>query len=219
MDLNSIRWINHAGFRIEADGKAIYIDPYKVKDTSIKADIILITHPHFDHYSIDDIKALHKDDTVLVIPEGCEDYKQFKSYKIVKPGDKISIKGVEIEAVQAYNTNKERLKFHPRENRWNGYIVNIEGKRVYHAGDTDFIPEMKELSKLYAALLPMGGTYTMDLNEFLDAARAIDADYIIPMHYKILLGQSNSIKAEEIVKKQLNNAAILKEIQEPTWKF
>ncbi len=193
-----ITWLKHAGFKIKGS-KVLYIDPYDIPKELEKADIILVTHDHFDHMDVKSIKRLSKDDTVVVHPTGCiiEGYESCE----VKTGESVNIKGVEIKAVPAYNINKP---FH-KENCV-GYIVSIDGVRIYHAGDTDRIPEMREI-EVDIALLPIGGTYTMDLDEAVEAARDVKARYYIPMHFGAI--PQTEANPEEF-RKKVENAVILK---------
>ncbi len=158
--------------------KIIYTDPFQIKKPD-KADIILITHEHYDHFSPDDIKKLLTPDTIIVLPKDCSGKIRAKEI-IVKPGDKITVEGIEIEVVPSYNTNK---KFHPKEKGWVGYIFKIMGKRIYIAGDTDYIPEMKTFKDIDIALLPVSGTYVMTAEEAVQAAIDIKPKIAIPMHY------------------------------------
>ncbi len=169
-----ITYLKHAGFKIKGS-KTIYIDPYEVSGDLEKADIILVTHDHFDHMDLKSIKALSKPDTVIVHPRGCvvEGYQTCE----LSEKDRAEIKGVLIETVPAYNIDKP---FH--KERCVGYIVTIDGVRIYHAGDTDRIPEMKEI-EVDIALLPIGGTYTMNVDEAIEATKDIKAKHYIPMHY------------------------------------
>lgn len=173
-----ITWLGHATFKIKKD-IVIYIDPYVVPEEAEKADIILSTHGHFDHCDKEAIEKISKEETVVVAPEDCA--KKFKNGRSVNAGDVLEIKGVKIEVVHAYNKNKP---FHPKGSGF-GYIVEVGGLRIYHAGDTDFIPEMRDV-KADIALLPVGGTYTMDMKEALEAVLAIKPKYVVPMHYGYL---------------------------------
>jgi len=217
MEFDFLKWIGHAAFIIEGE-KRIYIDPFKLSKNFGEADIIFITHSHFDHLSIDDIKKVAKKETTIVAPtEAKSKLASFNTF-LVEPMKKYNINGVEFETVYAYNVKKERLNFHPKQNNWLGYIINAEGKRIYHAGDTDFIDEMKNI-KCDLALLPIGGTYTMGVEEAIEATNAIDAKYFAPMHYKALLGREGSKEAADKFKKEVKNSILLKEAQEPSYSF
>jgi len=180
----SVKWFGHASFQITFDGKNIYIDPYEGKYAD-KADIVLVTHSHYDHCDTSKIERVRKSDTVIIAPEECAP-KISGNVKAVKPGDRVSVNGVLIEAVHAYNVRRFRSPgkpFHPK-GFGVGYIITIGDKVIYHAGDTDFIPEMRELKnrRITLALLPSGGTYTMDNPEAAEATIAISPEIAIPMH-------------------------------------
>ncbi|MDO8740074.1 MAG: MBL fold metallo-hydrolase [Candidatus Woesearchaeota archaeon] len=192
-----IEHLGHAGFKI-TDGDTIYIDPFNV-NTDEKADIILITHEHYDHCSIKDIQKLVKQDTTIVTVADCQSklstvVSGIKGVKIVRPGAKLTIGNVSIETVPAYNVNKFRapgLPFHQNQNEWVGFIVTIKGKRIYHAGDTDLIPEMKNITNIDVALLPVSGTYVMTAEEAAKAAEIINPKIAVPMHYGAIVGSAN----------------------------
>ncbi len=173
---HNIFWLGHDSFRLIGD-KVIYIDPWKISAEAMKADLILVTHDHRDHFSPDDIAKISKADTVVVAPASVA--QKFPSAVVVKPGDAITANGVALEIVPAYNPNK---KFHPKSAGFVGYIVTVNGKRIYHAGDTDLIPEMANL-KADIALLPVSGTYVMTALEAAEAANTIHPALAIPMHY------------------------------------
>jgi len=185
--LKNIKWLGHASFKIIGE-KIIYIDPWKLKKRD-KADIILITHYHYDHFSPADISKIQTDQTVIVLPEGDEG-KLKGNIKKIKSGDYLNIDGVTIEAVPAYNINKS---YHPKEKGWVGYIIKIRGFSIYHAGDTDFIPEMKKI-KVDIAFLPIGGTYTMNAEEAAKACAAFNPEIAIPMHYGDIVGSGEDAK-------------------------
>jgi L-ascorbate metabolism protein UlaG (beta-lactamase superfamily) len=185
--IKNIHWLGHDTFKIMGE-KVIVTDPYEIKKTD-KADIILITHSHQDHCSPADVKKLQTATTTIVATADCA-VKLQGTIKTMKPGDTINVGGIEIEAVPAYNTNK---KFHPRENNWVGYIITVSGQRIYLAGDTDYIPEMKTF-KVDIALLPVSGTYVMTADEAVKAALDIKPKIAIPMHYGSIVG---SIKDAE----------------------
>jgi len=176
-----IHWLGHDGFRIDAS-KIIYFDPFQISGGPI-ADIILVSHEHFDHCSLDDIRKIQGSNTVIVTEKDSAS-KLSGNVRIVKPGDKIEVNGVRIEAIPAYNVGKD---FHPKANGWLGFIVEIDGVKVYHAGDTDFIPEMKDID-VDIALIPVSGVYVMTSDQAVEAAKAINPKLAIPMHYGAIVG-------------------------------
>ena len=191
--IDKIHWLGQSSFFIESSKVNIYIDPFKIKEGLPKADIILVTHEHFDHCSGEDIKKIHKPDTIIVGPKTITSKLPYP-IKTIKPGDSISLNDVVIEAVYAYNLNKN---FHPRSDDYLGYIVSVDNTKIYHAGDTDYIPEMKKI-KADICLLPIGGTYTMDAKEASQAANMINPKVAIPMHFGSIVGQKSD--AEEFKK-------------------
>ena len=190
--LDRIKWLGHDGFKITTGDITLIIDPFQVKG-KISADIILVTHAHHDHCSVDDIARLAKPGSVIVTePESASTLTDLcQDIRIVKPGDQLTVSGISIEAVPAYNTNKQ---FHPKEKNWLGFILTIDNVRVYHAGDTDLIPEMNDLS-VDIALLPVSGTYVMTADEAVAAARAIGPKTAIPMHYDSIVGSADDARA------------------------
>lgn len=176
-----IHWLGHDAFRIDAE-KVLYFDPYQIS-TGPKADLILVSHDHFDHCSPEDIAKIQRPDTVIVTEKDCA--KKLKGdVRILKVGETLVESGIMVEAVPSYNTDKD---FHPRKNGWLGFIVEVEGVRIYHAGDSDFIQEMKDF-QVDIALLPVSGTYVMTADQAVKAAMAIQPKLAIPMHYGAIVG-------------------------------
>lgn len=178
---DKIAWLGHDGFRIDA-GKTIYVDPYQIEGGPV-ADLILITHEHFDHCSPEDVARIQGPETVIVTEKDSAK-KVTGDVRVLKPGEILDLGDVKIEAVPSYNTDKD---FHPKKNGWLGFIVEIEGVKVYHAGDADFIPEMKDF-EVDIALLPVSGTYVMTADQAVKAALAINPKLAIPMHYGAIVG-------------------------------
>ncbi len=180
--VSNIHWLGHSSFRIEGNGLVIYIDPWKIEDGA-KADLILITHDHRDHCSPVDVAQVQKEDSVIVTVTAAA-ANLSGQIEVVKPGDELTVRGVPISVVPAYNINKFRspgVPFHPKESGYVGFILTVEGHRIYHAGDTDFIPEMGTLD-VDIALLPVSGTYVMTADKAAEAVAAIKPQVAIPMH-------------------------------------
>jgi len=150
----------------------------------------LISHEHFDHCSPDDVSKIQGSGTVIITDKTSAE-KLTGDVRIVAPGESMSLGEVKIEAVPSYNRDKD---FHPKQKAWLGFIVEVDGVRIYHAGDTDFIPEMKEL-KVDIALLPVSGTYVMTAEQAVEAALAIQPKLAIPMHYGTIVGDDNDALA------------------------
>lgn len=201
--LDKIHWLGHDSFRIDGP-KTIYIDPWKLKPGSVKADIILITHAHYDHCSPADIASIQKETTAIVCTPDSKRKLTGKLHEVA-PGDELSVSGIGIKAVPAYNVDKQ---FHPKANRWVGYIMNIEGTKIYHAGDSDFIPEMSEI-ECDIALLPVSGTYVMNADEAVQAANILKPQTAIPMHYGSIVG--SEADAEYFKRKANCDVKILKQ--------
>ncbi len=172
-----IFWLGHDSFRLKGE-KVVYIDPWKLAAGAEKADVILVTHEHYDHFSPDDIAKISKPDTVIVAPQSVAAKSNLK-IKVVKPGDRITVNGIAIEVVPAYNPNK---KFHPKSAGHVGYIVTLRGKRIYHTGDTDEIPEMAQI-QCDIALTPVSGTYVMTAAQAAQVVNKLKPALAIPMHY------------------------------------
>lgn len=185
--VDNIHWLGHDSFKIVGE-KTVYTDPFKIKKKDT-ADIILITHEHYDHCSPEDVKKIQGPDTVIVTPPDCAG-KLTGNIKEVKPGDSLTVQGIAVEVVPSYNTNKQ---FHTKDRNWVGYIFTVQGQRIYIAGDTDYIPEMKEF-RADVALLPVSGTYVMTAEEAVQAAMTIKPRVAIPMHYSSIVGSEKDAK-------------------------
>ena len=189
-----IHWLGHDGFRIDSD-KIIYFDPYQIEGGPT-ADLILISHDHFDHCSPEDVTKIQGPETIIVTEKDSAG-KLTGDVRVLKPGETLKLEGINILGVPSYNTDKD---FHPRKNGWLGFVVEVAGVRIYHAGDTDFIPEMKDLD-VDIALLPVSGTYVMTADQAVKAALAIKPALAIPMHYGAIVGSEEDAFA---FKKALN---------------
>ena len=177
----------HSSIKLDKD-KKIYFDPYNI-DTEYKdADIIFVTHDHFDHYDIDSINKIRKDDTYIVVPHTLKEEvsKHFKEEYIlvVDPGKEYNINDISFKTVRAYNIGKN---FHPKENNWVGYIVNVDGYSYYVMGDTDETTESKCVT-CDVLFIPIGGKYTMDKDEARHLTNIIGPKIAVPIHYGSVIG-------------------------------
>ena len=185
----NLEFLGHSGFMITNAGKRVSIDPYNISKDVDKADVILITHSHYDHCSIKDIEKLSKPGTVIIIPADSQSKitrVENVAMQIMEVGDEITIGNMKIEALPAYNVDKD---FHPKREGWLGYLIKMKDVIIYHSGDTDKIPEMKRLTGYgkhgneFIALLPVSGKFVMSAEEAADVASLISPDLCIPMHY------------------------------------
>lgn len=186
--IEDITVLCHSSIKMNKE-KVIYIDPFKIDKNYNDADIIFITHDHYDHYSEDDIDKVKKEDTVIIVPEELLTKVLRKGFRqeyiiTVEPNQKYMVNGIKFETIPAYNTNKQ---FHPKENEWVGYIIEIKGIRYYIAGDTDITEENKKV-KCDVALVPVGGTYTMDFKEAAYLINEIKPKIAVPIHYGSVVG-------------------------------
>lgn len=178
--LEGVTWFRQAAFRWQGEGPVVYVDPWGVTD-DVPADVILITHAHYDHFQPREIERLRTASTRLVAPH---DVAAALTGEVtaVEPGLALDVDGLKIETVPAYNTVEERLDMHPKANRWVGYIFEFSGQTYYHAGDTDALPELESL-ETDVAMVPIGGTYTMDWQEAAGFVKAMQPGVAVPMHY------------------------------------
>ena len=187
----------HSSIKI-MKGIIIYIDPFRINEEKHDADLILITHDHYDHYSPEDIKKVIKKDTIIVAPKTINELNNKENITFVEPNQTYNINGYKIDTIPAYNISKH---FHPKENNWIGYIIEIDGLKYYIAGDTDIIPENQQI-KCDVALIPIGGTYTMDYKEASELINIIKPKIAIPTHYGSIVGD---ITDGEKFKKLIDN--------------
>ena len=178
----------HSSIKIKSD-KTIYFDPFKIVNENHDADIIFITHDHYDHFSIEDIKKIEKEDTVFVIPECMYNLLGGENVVTVKPLEKVLVEDHEVYVVPSYNVNSN---FHPKDKEYVGYVVTIEGKRVYVAGDCDLNDDNKKV-KCDIALLPIGGKYTMDYRQAAELTNIINPEIVIPTHYGDIVGSFEDV--------------------------
>ena len=186
--LENIEVLYHSSIRINKD-KIIYIDPFKIDKNYNDADIVFITHDHYDHYSEEDIDKVINKNTTIIIPEELLTKLLRKGINknaiiTVEPNVKYMVQGIKFETIPAYNTNKS---FHPKENDWVGYIITLNDIRYYVAGDTDITEENKQV-KCDVAFVPVGGTYTMDFKEAASLINEIKPKIAIPIHYGSIVG-------------------------------
>lgn len=186
--LEDIEVLYHSSIRINK-GKLIYIDPYHIEKNYNDADMIFITHDHYDHYSEEDIDKVRKNNTIFIVPENLLNKlikKGINDENIITldPGDAENIDGIKVEAIHSYNMDKP---FHPKENNWLGYVIEIDGVRYYIAGDTDITEENKKI-KCDVAFVPVGGTYTMNFSEAAQLVNIIKPKIAVPIHYGSIVG-------------------------------
>jgi L-ascorbate metabolism protein UlaG (beta-lactamase superfamily) len=183
--IDGITWFKQSAFLFQR-GQNLYVDPWGIPEGSPKADAILYTHGHYDHFDADDLGRIRQPSTQIYAPADPAS-KIPGPVNVVAPGEAFEVLGYSVDAVPAYNLAPERLGFHPQDKGWVGYVFTIDGVRYYHSGDTDVIPEMEPIS-CDVALLPIGGTYTMDAPEAVEAVKLIQPRLVIPMHFGFVVG-------------------------------
>lgn len=209
--LKGIEVLCHSSIRIEKE-MVIYFDPFKINKKYNDADLIFITHDHYDHYSEEDIDKVIKEDTKIIVPEGVKSKLLEKGIKeenivTVKPEEKREVKDIKFETIPAYNINKA---FHPKENGWVGYIIEIDGISYYIAGDTDITKENKKV-KCDVAFVPVGGTYTMDFKEAAELINEIKPKIAIPIHYGSIVGtKEDAINFSKLINSEIKTEILIK---------
>jgi len=198
--MKNVTWYGQGALRIVTDGKVVYTDPLWIPNPTYDADVILITHAHFDHLSADDIAKVINDGTVIAAPDDCVDeIKQNFDNEIiaVKPGEKYTIKDINIQAVPAYNIIK--IECHPKQNNWVGYVIDTQDGKYYYTGDTEKIPEMNSLD-VDVIFVPLGQTYTMlNVQQAADTVKAAGAKIAVPVHYGAYEGSENDVLTLKIL--------------------
>ena len=209
-----IKWLGHASFLIRTRGKKIYIDP-SASDYSEKVDIVLITHSHGDHCNLDTLSMIRGPDTVIITSEACAEGIPEGNVVTMSPGEKEELNVITVHAVEAYNFKRFKssgVPYHPKGTQI-GFIVESEGKRIYHAGDSDYLPSMNEMGEITLALLPIHGQSVMDIDEAVEAAIGIDPEMVMPMH----CGDSDPMEFKEKVESRSDlKVIVMKEGEELT---
>jgi L-ascorbate metabolism protein UlaG (beta-lactamase superfamily) len=214
--MENIKWFGHASFYFvdrRSGNRIYYVDPFELPDIELEpADLVFITHAHPDHFSPKDLEMIMHDETTIIAPPEIllQIDRDDKLKQGVMPNNSYEVKGFKFSTIPAYNDRPGREEKHPRANNWVGYIFELNGQKIYHAGDTDFTPEMKGLKDLSldVAMLPIGGNFTMDVDEAIEAANHIGAKTTIPMHYRKLLGNKYK-EAEEKFKSGVTNSQVV----------
>lgn len=198
----------HSSIKIQNGATRIYIDPFRIKEVSHDADFIFVTHSHYDHFSTQDILKVAKIDTIFITIKETKSSLELigipeEQIIVVEPNNDYKVKDIKFVTVPAYNINKA---FHPKENKWVGYIIEINSKKYYIAGDTDNIEEIKDIN-CDIAFLPIGGVYTMNAEEAAELANTINAITIIPIHYGEIVGNKDDL--DEFIKLTNKNVKVL----------
>ena len=176
----------HSSIKI-SKGKTIYVDPFKIERDTNDADIVLVTHDHYDHFSSEDIEKIINNETIIVAPKTVKALSKMRNTVLVEPNNAYEVKGIKIETIPAYNVNKQ---FHQKDNQWVGYIIVIDKTRYYIAGDTDVTSENKQVN-CDVAFIPVGGTYTMNYTEAAELVNTIKPKIVVPTHYGDIVGEKD----------------------------
>ncbi len=196
--LEHVHWLGHDTFRIDGSS-TIYVDPWKLPAGQPPATGILVTHDHYDHLSLDDIDKVTGQGTIVVGPSCVTANLGSRNAVTIEPGQTVAVGSAKVTAVPAYNLNKYKapgVVYHPRASGHVGYVVDMDGRRIYHAGDTDAIPEMDEID-VDVALLPVGGTYTCTAAEAVEACTRLRAKVVVPMHFGDIVGSEKDARVFE----------------------
>jgi L-ascorbate metabolism protein UlaG (beta-lactamase superfamily) len=186
---NTLQWLGHATFRIAYQDDVIYIDPWKVEGSPKDGTIVLVSHSHYDHYSPEDIKAVSRRGAELIA--SADVIEKEGRGKAMMPGQTVEVRDIVITAVAAYNPGK---KYHPKANNWLGFVIQLGPERIYYAGDTDMTEEMKALEDIDIALLPIGGTYTMNADQAAEAVSKFKPKRAIPYHWGDIVGSEKDAR-------------------------
>jgi L-ascorbate metabolism protein UlaG (beta-lactamase superfamily) len=207
----NIKRLIHNSIQIRNKKLTIHIDPYKVKNNEKKADYVLISHEHSDHLSLKDIKSVLKKKGKIIIPRSCvsklnDEFEKTQVISFIR-NEKLELNEFKLTIVPAYNTDK---KFHVENSDWAGFVIDIDGKRIYYAGDTDLIPEMNLIDNIDLAILPVSGTYVMDAEEAANATKIIQPGLAMPCHYSEIVGTESDAN---LFKKKAHCDVVFNEVE------
>jgi L-ascorbate metabolism protein UlaG (beta-lactamase superfamily) len=200
----NLTWYQNSSIMIKGS-KTIYFDPYGIMTDAPRSDFVFVTHPHLDNYSEKSVNKIMDEFSTIVLPMNVIPLNKLGHAVFVKPEQSIELDGIKITTILAYNIDK---KYHEKQNNWVGYVVEMDGLRYYHAGDSDLIPEMHNLGNIDVAFIPVGGVYTMDVKEALEAIKIIKPKVAVPIHFGMITGTYED--AEEFVDKCPAESLILK---------